>query len=251
MIDVPGDLKPIAEDKIAAKDKRESFRLDQLKSFFAGPFYKAAMNGDLAVKSKRDFAWRFWLPILALYSGMRGNEMCQMLTTDIKCTAKGTWYFQVDVTSDEEGKHTGVALTKTLKTENSKRMIPIHSVIENLGFLDFVKRRTATAGTDRLFSGLKPDKYGNLFSYPSKRFNESFLVNETFHSFRHTWGNAMRQTNASPDTLQALGAWEQGELTSANYGELSQPDSQKQHIEAVKFGDLDISALSVVPWGQI
>jgi integrase len=257
LTDVPVDLKPIAEDKTADKDKRQSFSVDQLKSFFAGPFYASVMKGDEAVKARAGFVWRYWLPILALYSGMRGNEICQMLTTDVKKTGAGTWYFHITETAEEDVGKAGVALSKTVKTETSKRKIPIHSVIEQLGFLDLVAQRKEKSGVDRIFAGIKPDKYGNLFSYPSKRFNDSFLLKEmspprskrqSFHSFRHTWRNAMRQTNASPDTLQALGAWEQGGLTSDDYGELSQPDHQRQFIEAVKFGDLDLSQLQTVSW---
>jgi integrase len=255
--ELPHDLKPITEDKVAAKDKRQSFTTDQLKSFFAGPFYTAAINGDPTVKDRPDYAWRFWLPILTLYSGMRGNEICQMLTTDVKQTPAGTWYFHITDETDESNSVSNSLLAKSIKTPTSKRKIPIHSLVQSLGFLDFVARRKAMSGVDRIFVGIKPDKYGNLFSYPSKRFNEQFLLSEmtpkrskrqSFHSLRHTWRDAMRQTNASPDTLQALGAWDQADLTSANYGELSQPDHQKQFIEAVKFGDLDLLALATISW---
>ena len=246
------DVKPVAEEKVKDKDKKQAFTVAQLKKFFGGPFYTKIATGDLKLRKKPDFEWRFWLPLIALHSGMRGNEISLLLTSDIQTTEAGTHYFQV---SDETVIVDGVVLSKSVKTSNSIRKIPIHSTMIKLGFLDFVAKRRLQSGHARLFDTLKPDKYGNLFTYAGRRFNEYFLPDEmgvserqSFHSFRHSFRNALRQTNATPDTLQALGAWEQGSLTSSNYGELSQPDQQKQFIEALVYGDLDLSYLAGVDW---
>ena len=191
-----------------------------------------------------DFEWRYWLPLLALFSGMRGNEISLLLTSDIQKTEKGIYFFNIT----DEG-------AKSVKTSTSIRKIPIHDDIIALGFLDFVANRRSESGNAKLFDRLKSDKYDNWFAYAGRRFNESFLPKEmghlerqSFHSFRHTFRDALRKTNASPDTLQALGAWDQGSLTSSNYGELSQPDQQKQFIDGVKFGDLDLSYLTNLNW---
>ena len=248
------ELKPVTEQKIKDKDKKEAFTVAQLKTFFGGTFYKAVAAGEVKLRMKPDFEWRFWFPIIALYSGMRGNEIALLLTLDIQQTEKGTDYFEV---TDEASVLDGIVLLKSVKTGTSVRKIPIHRAIIELGFLDFVARRRLESGNARLFDQLKPDKYGNMFTYAGRRFNESFLPKEmgisdrqSFHCFRHSFRNALRQTNASPDTLQALGAWDQGSLTSSDYGELSQPDQQKQFIEGVVYGDLDLSYLKSVSWAD-
>ena len=191
------DFKPVTEAKVKEKDKKRAFTVSQLKGFFVGPFYGSAANGDKAVLAKADFEWRFWLPIVALFSGMRGNEISLLLTTDIQKTENGISYFNVTDVGDASGK--GV-LAKSVKTVTSIRKIPIHDSIIELGFLDFVARRRSESGNARLFDTLKPDKYGNLFAYAGRRFNENFLPREmgslerqSFHSFRHTFRNALRQ----------------------------------------------------------
>ena len=238
------DLKPVVEAKIKEKDKRRAFEVSQLTTFFTGPFYSAASKSDKLVLAADDFEWRYWLPLLALFSGMRGNEISLLLTSDIQKTEKGIYFFNIT----EEG-------AKSVKTSTSIRKIPIHDDIIALGFLDFVAKRRSESGNAKLFDKLKPDKYGNLFAYAGRRFNESFLPKEmghlkrqSFHSFRHTFRDALRETNASPDTLQALGGWDQGSLTSSNYGQLSHPDFQKQFIDGVKFGDLNLSHLKKLNW---
>jgi len=246
------EMKPVTEQKVKDKDKKVAFTIAQLKKFFGGSFYKAIAAGEVELKYRPDFEWRFWFPIIALYCGMRGNEIALLLTSDIQKTEQGTDY--IDVT-DVDVVSEGVVFSKSVKTATSVRKIPIHSIIISLGFLDFVERRRLESGIARLFDSLKPDKYGNMFTYAGRRFNESFLPNEmgitelqSFHCFRHSYRNALRQTNASADTLEALGAWDQGKLTSMDYGELSQPDHQKEFIEGIAYGDLNLSVLAGVDW---
>ena len=122
------DLRPVTEQKVKDKDKKVAFTVAQLKTFFGGPFYKAIAAGDVKLRQKPDFEWRFWLPIIALYSGMRGNEIALLLTSDIQRTEKGTHYFHV---TDEITVLDGVVLSKSVKTGTSVRKIPLHSSIGN------------------------------------------------------------------------------------------------------------------------
>ena len=247
------ELKPVREEKVKDKDKRDAFSIAQLVKFFGGPFYATAVKSAVA-QERPDFVWRFWLPIIALFTGMRANEICQLLTTDISETESGTYFIAVSA-AHVEVNGPDVQLSKSLKNASSSRKIPIHQTLVELGFLDFCERRLMESGQARLLIGLKADKYGNLFSYPGKRFNEVFLPREmgvgpkqSFHSFRHTFRDALRKIDASPDTLQALGGWNQGGLTSSKYGDLSQPDQQLKFINVVKFGNLDLCHLKAIDW---
>jgi hypothetical protein len=67
------EMKPVTEQKVKDKDKKVAFTVAQLKTFFGGSFYKAVAAGEVELKYRPDFEWRFWFPIIALYSGMRGN----------------------------------------------------------------------------------------------------------------------------------------------------------------------------------
>jgi len=70
-----------------------------------------------------------------LFSGARPNEIAQLLVTDLKRTPKGTWYLDLD---DEDGK--------ALKTETSRRRVPLHPELIRLGFVAFVEERRKAAG---------------------------------------------------------------------------------------------------------
>jgi len=245
----PADgLRPIKRDAVAASAKRDSFTPEQLKHFFGGKYYHScAQHSPPYLHAKP--AWRFWLPLLCLFMGLRPNEACQMNAGDVKETSKGTSYVEI-ATSDDDDDAAGGG-TKTLKTSSSRRKVPIHPELIKIGFLSFANAQKKTPGS-RLFPDLKPDQYGNHASYALKRFRDSFLPGattlkprQTFYSFRHNFRDALRLIGAPPDALQALGGWSQGKLTSDSYGDKSDPDYQTKFMEQVAFPGLSLSHLYI------
>jgi integrase len=153
--------------------------------FFNSEFYQRCSPQACNPYAGKDRNWRFWMPLLMLFSGARPNEIAQLATADLRKTDNGTLY--IDLETQAAGT------TKTLKTMSSRRRIPVHSELIKIGIVQFVNERQAADGTNaKLFPSLKPDRYGNLAWYPSKRFNEKFLPesialtpDQTFYSFRH------------------------------------------------------------------
>ena len=83
-------------------------------------------NPSTLVKSSTNY----WGALIAVYTGARRNEIAGLLPEDVKQDkATGIWYF--DITDEEEGK--------ALKTSAAKRIVPVHSHLINLGFLDFLE----------------------------------------------------------------------------------------------------------------
>jgi len=87
--------------------------------------------------------------------------------------------------------------TKRVKTASSKRDIPVHPVLIEAGFLDFVATRRAE-GLDWLFTELESNKYGSRTQRLSRVIND-FLdgiglsdPELMFQSFRHTGKRAIR-----------------------------------------------------------
>ena len=72
----------------------------------------------------------YWIPIIALYTGMRLEEIGQLLVSDIKCK-NSIWYF--DVNSSED---------KQLKNKSSVRRVPIHYDLIELEFIKYMKEFT-------------------------------------------------------------------------------------------------------------
>jgi integrase len=236
-------LKPLKKEVVTASAKRLPFAAEQLKAFFGGKFYRKCAERQPAWRSDPQ-GWRFWLPLLCLFMGMRPNEVCQMGVADVRKTDNATWYLDVVATEDDEEADTEIE--KSLKTVTSRRRIPIHPEILALGFLDFVDF-CRKAGFQRLFPDLIPDRYGNCAKYALRRFRETFLPGEvvlrprqSFYSFRHNFRDALRAIDAPPDALQALGGWSQGKLTSDDYGDKANPDYQVQFIEKISFPTLSL-----------
>lgn len=233
-------VKPLQKAKETDAEKRLPWDMDQVKGFFAGKFYHQCASDQPAPYTKKDKAWRFWLPLLMLYSGARPNEIAQLHCDDIRQTDAGVWYFSL---SDEDGK--------TLKTGSSRRRVPLHPELIKIGFLEFVKARRKKNGPKepRIFSELKPDKYGSYAAYASKRIRDSFIPEEitlkdkqTFYSLRHNVRDALRRAKAPADTLLAVCGWQPaGKAVSDDYGDGGNPDLHAEYVEAISYPGLDLS----------
>jgi integrase len=241
-------LKPVKRDTVPTGEKRLPFTLLQIRHFFESDYYSECAK-HLVPCEHGNTSWRFWLPLMCLFMGMRPNEAAQMHMDDLKYTSQGTWYLDIIATADDDEAGLSNA-PKTLKTTSSRRKIPVHPELIAIGFLRFVETRKKTGNGPRLFPDLKPDKYGNLASYALKRFRDSYLPKaikleprQSFYSFRHSFRDALRRIDAQPATLQALGAWSQGKLTSDDYGDKFDPDYQVQYVKQITFPGLNLHNL--------
>ena len=243
-------LRPLRQDDLSPGEKTIGFDADQLQAFFHSEFYHAcASDVSAPYRNSKDKDWRFWLPLLCLFMGMRPREACQMHVSDLHRTAKGTWFVEISETDDDD--ESDPKFKKTTKTLNSKRQIPLHPELIAAGFVAFVDDQRQASSTDvRLFRDIAYNKYDDPAHYALRRFRETFLPKaivmkprQTFYSFRHTWRDAMRLIDAPPDALKALGAWSQGTLVSDNYGTKSHPDHQVQFIKKIAYEGLDLSHL--------
>jgi integrase len=123
------------------------------------------------------------VPLIALFSGMRSGEIIQLLSVDVR-EGSGVWYF--DINKGQE---------KSLKTVSSKRKVPIHRVLIDLGFIDFIKSRPQSG---RIFPEIKKGKDGDHSHYYSKWWRRYAgrigfkSPKTTFHSFRHNFLDALR-----------------------------------------------------------
>jgi integrase len=238
-------ITPLKRETLSDAAKRIPFTDEQLKQFFDSDYYRACAKHSPPYQRAKH-GWRFWLPLMCLFMGLRPNEACQMSADDVKRTSKGTWYVDIVGSDDDDAVGAGA---KTLKTASSRRKVPIHPELIKTGFLSFAKEQKEASGS-RLFPDLKADQYGNHASYALKRFRDNFLPGaitlnprQTFYSFRHNFRDALRQIGAPPDALQALGGWSQGKLTSDSYGDKSDPDYQARFMKRVAFPGLDLSHL--------
>ena len=158
--------------------------------------------------------WQYWLPVLALHTGARLNELCQLTTTDI---GEHDGVPTISILDEEEGKR--------LKTTASRRIIPIHSKLIELGFLDFV----AGCPAGRLFPDLPEsnNRAGDYSKEPGRWFtayrrsvgvgSDKGRSNKTFHSFRGTLISALRKANVPKDRRTRLAGHEYDDTQDRHY----------------------------------
>ena len=152
----------------------------------------------------RDSA-RFWLPVMLLYTGARVNEICKLRVADVG-EEDGIPFLSIAWVEDDEAS--GIA--GRVKNVSSERRVPIHPDLVAFGFLDFVSRARAR-GDERLFSELKPNRHGKVYSTISQRFSDTFLPRlniktdkTSLKSFRHNFVDAARNSRIPDEIVQAL-----------------------------------------------
>lgn len=156
--------------------QREPFTAEELNTLFA-----PANQPDL------DAPHKLWVPLIALYMGMRINEICQLYVADVVTIREEghPTFSALSVSGDREGQH--------IKTPYARRVMPVHPKLIELGFLDYV-RDVQASGHVHLFPGLSWADPGPG-NQVSGWFNRTHLrqhcgivsKTKTFHGFRHTF----------------------------------------------------------------
>jgi integrase len=127
----------------AGENKQRAIRADELKRLF---------SHLTQVAQQPAHAHELWLPLVALYTGARVNEICQLNPqTDIH-EEHGIPFF--DFTTETEGDR---RIRKSIKNAISHRKVAIHSALLKAGFFDYVKAIKAT-GAKLLFPQWKPGR---------------------------------------------------------------------------------------------
>ena len=176
----------------------------------------------------------FFVTHIAAYSGMRLNEIIQLNTDDI-VEKYNIVCFSLNTKVDAKtGK------SKTLKTRNSARIVPIHSKLSRIGLFEFIESKKKLAK--------QSGKAVRLFNCDNKDFSEYFRkkINtqvikdgdktRTFHSFRHTFINKLIQSGQRVEHIAALvGHEQQYKITMNTYGEPVTPKILRDLVEEVNF----------------
>ncbi|MBF0466329.1 MAG: site-specific integrase [Nitrospirae bacterium] len=192
--------------KIKKKDKRKD---NEERDVYDSADLKALFNSPVYTDKKKALLYpeKWWIPIIALYSGMRLNEIAQLYKEDI-IQIGDIWCFDIN---DEKDKNT--------KTRSSNRIVPISPVIIGLGFLDFIN----SFEHERVFKNLvkKRDGYAHYFTRWYDKYNRQYVTkNEkrVFHSFRHTFIDNLKQQGLDKDVRSEFAGHSTGSITDDRYG---------------------------------
>ncbi len=171
--------------KTEAKTQREPLSDENLKKLFNSPIFTSKKELTLETAPEK-----YWIPLIALYTGMRQNEICQLHIEDIKSeiidTGEEIYYFDVNDHGD-----------KSLKNENAPRLVPIHLKLIELGFITYIEA-LKNKGAIRVFPNLRlhptQKKYNTDYGKNFMTYFRRYVTkeeNQVFHSLRHNASSQM------------------------------------------------------------
>ncbi|MHA2798784.1 tyrosine-type recombinase/integrase [Vibrio harveyi] len=158
-----------------------------------------------ATDTYRDY--RYYLPRMALVTGCRLNELCQLRKSDF---IRENNHFWLSINADHEDKH--------LKTINSQRMIPVSKALEEL-IMPLLKTR----GIEQHLFDLPFDEQNRFISKPSKFFSRTFSnlrkqnkvgENVSFHSIRHTVVTHLFEQGFNEESIGSITGHSTGKTTA-------------------------------------
>lgn len=170
-------------------------------------------------------AWRYWIPLICLYQGARVSEAAGLysddvvLIDDVHCLSfipdNPENENDPDEGADDKGRSRKIMAGtgeeyRRLKNKASRRVIPIHPKLIELGFLDFVEtKRYCAIRPVHLFSGLRWEDKSMFGRKPSVYMRGLLRIagiavrrKKVPHSLRSNYNQAMGKTML-PDTLQS------------------------------------------------
>ena len=191
---------------------RRSFTADELHRIFSSPVY--TLRKRLRSCGGEALAW---VPLIALATGARLEEICQLRVDDI--TLDPEYGPLIRITDEGEGQ--------MLKTASSRRVIPMHLELERAGLLSY-HETVAEQGHAWLFPELEPDHdgrrggtFGQGFSRYLRSPNGVYIRDKrvVFHSFRHTFKTLCRESGLSEELHDAL-TGHAGQTVGRTYGHM-------------------------------
>jgi integrase len=205
--------------------KKQAFEPEDLELIF----------GDKLTKNVSE-PHKYWVPLIAYFTGMRINEICQLYLDDIvhlnglPC---------IHVGSGREGQH--------LKSKYCQRTLPIHPKLIELGLLRYIEDVKAS-GSRHLFPGLTwgpngPGGGASIWFNQTHLRSRCAIKNErkTFHCFRHTWTTLADRAGVPPSAIDNfLGHSEGARVARVHYTMTHTPEELHHQLGKMAFPDLPV-----------
>ena len=178
----------------------------------------------------------FFLNLIALFSGMRLGEICQLEPLDIR-KENEVWIF--DINDNKE--------LKSCKTNGSKRFIPVHNELLKFGFIDFVNSRK---NQEFLFKW-KYHKKNGWSHYSSKDANNLIqsianIKEQSFHCFRHNVADVlMKNRNITKEVQEAILGHSHESESYKRYGKGFALNELQDAVNAIQYKGLNLEHLYI------
>lgn len=223
-------------DRRKTNEQRDRFADDELTRLASGYVFDRSLP---LAKNTALHAYCFWLIPIGLYSGMRLNEICQLHLADIR-QDNGIWVFDINENAPD----------KKLKNVSSKRLVPIHPALQQIGIIDFAEQQQKL-GYARLFPELvaRRDGYGHDASKWFARYRKACGIvvkdgSKSFHSLRHTFADQARQLQLPGDQVSRILGHALEGMTATRYAKEFNPVLLFETISKISFPSVEPSKLS-------
>lgn len=232
--------KRLIDTETARRGTRVAFTQDELKALFASSIWNGCrwpFHEEMA-RQKRLTPWKYWCPLIALFSGLRREEVARLRKDDFD-TSNGVWLLRVQATYD-----------RGVKSKAAIREVPVHSTLIALGLRDFVDGLSSKAS---LFPDLRPTgaykEYGEQLGKWFRTYRQArglYSPHTDFHSFRHSFVSGLRDAGVAVDMIALLVGHEYGGITASVYGRQVSILQKKEAIEKFDLREC-IGAISAEP----
>lgn len=230
-IDLDAPLKAVKIQKVRAEDQKSVFTSDDLRKLFNSKHY---------VQGLHDTPSRFWVPLIAIYTGARLNEICQLGINDVKkVSSNDRWVFDFNEQDDVPNK--------SLKRPHHARLVPIHKRLIDLGFLDYVS--SLQKNHTRIFPELTYKRDENKYANDLQRwFNRTYMnvkncnittTKTSFHSFRHTVITHLSTVHDIDENKVAFGFGQtaKGGVYETRYSKHNAFEKYAKYFDLINFDD--------------
>ena len=208
------------KQKRSPRDERDRFSEKEIKEIFSKQNYLHY------TKVEKDSYYRYWVPLIGVFTGMRCGEICSLYLDNVRGITGNKrskrWCFDIVEEPNRPDKR--------LKTQSSRRIVPIHDTLLELGFVDFIKLLKKDQERKRVFEELKYSE-GSYVRNISQFWNRRYLPllgiktdKNGFHSFRHSVIDHLKQQGVEPHFINELVGHSQGNIDLDRYGKRYNPD---------------------------
>lgn len=178
-------------------------------------------------KIKQEDISAYWVIYIAAYSGARLEEIAQLDPNSDIYQSDSVWQFDINALNG-----------KQLKNFSSKRLVPIHSKLIEIGLLEYIEILKKAKSTNLLPNENKRD--GRIGKNVGKRI--SYLIqkkvgisNKSLHCFRHSFVTKLKRLGVDEGIAAAIVGHENGKITYGSYGKNYLPSQLKPYVELIKF----------------
>lgn len=229
------NFKFTVSKKLKRANQGKPFTNSELESIF---------NTEIFLNKNFDKAYKYWVPIVLLYSGARLHDICNLQISDI---------FKIDNIDC-------INITES-KTEAGKRMVPLHSQLIKLRFLEFVEYKKLNKSV-YLFDELPEYKtragrvvdrgntVGKWFNQKNERDTHIGYLNKCnvigkgkkLHSFRNTFINHLKQQRVQNEEVKAIVGHVSDDMTFATYADPYKLSVLREVVEEINYRGVQL------PW---